>query len=395
MSTTAAKKEYLLLPLFEKFIADNKNGKRLQSNGKRVSEGTIENYVCVYKLLVKYSTTQKNALRFLPVNKLTHRQLITEKNYWAKFYKNFTGYLYNNCKHYDNYVGFVVKIIKVLFNYISKKLLLPIGNFHEQFYVRKEQVPIITLLPEQLNFLIYDTGFEQQLNKRMQQVKDTFVFGCTVALRFSDLMLLKQSNLRIVNDVWYLLARSKKTSAESQIQLPDYAIAIIKKYKKQKGGFLLPRFNNVNLNKFVKRLTEQAGFTQPMSKKRERQGVVKDIGLQSEAMLLKQQQLRAEAIATQTDVAPVENTTTAATTKKTTAKKQIRFCDLVTTHTMRRTAITTMLCLGMPEHLVRKISGHSPMSKEFFRYVALAQVYQDKETTVMFDKLKEKTLTTH
>jgi hypothetical protein len=46
----------------------------------------------------------------------------------------------------------------------------------------------------------------------------------------------------------------------------------------------------------------------------------------------------------------------------------------------------------MPEHLVRKISGHSPMSKEFFRYVALAQVYQDKETQTMFDKLKYKTL---
>jgi hypothetical protein len=41
-----------------------------------------------------------------------------------------------------------------------------------------------------------------------------------------------------------------------------------------------------------------------------------------------------------------------------------------------------MLSLGMPEHAVRKISGHSPMSKEFFRYVSLAQSYQDKETSV-------------
>ena len=59
---------------------------------------------------------------------------------------------------------------------------------------------------------------------------------------------------------------------------------------------------------------------------------------------------------------------------------------------MRRTPITTMLCLGMPEHIIRKISGHSPMSKEFFRYVALAQSYQDKETSQMFDRLKEKKL---
>ena len=69
-----------------------------------------------------------------------------------------------------------------------------------------------------------------------------------------------------------------------------------------------------------------------------------------------------------------------------------RFCDLVTTHTMRRTAITTMLSLGVPEQVVRKISGHSAMSKEFFRYVAFAQSYQDQETSRMFEKLKEKQL---
>ena len=52
-----------------------------------------------------------------------------------------------------------------------------------------------------------------------------------------------------------------------------------------------------------------------------------------------------------------------------------------------RTAITTMLMLGMPEHLVRKISGHAANSKEFFRYVLLSQSFIDDETDRMFDKL--------
>jgi intergrase/recombinase len=51
-----------------------------------------------------------------------------------------------------------------------------------------------------------------------------------------------------------------------------------------------------------------------------------------------------------------------------------------------------MLSLGVPEAVVRKISGHSPMSKELFRYVSVAQTYQDQEVNKMFDKLKEKTL---
>jgi intergrase/recombinase len=71
-------------------------------------------------------------------------------------------------------------------------------------------------------------------------------------------------------------------------------------------------------------------------------------------------------------------------------KHAFRFCDVATTHTMRRTAITTMLSLGVPEQIVRKISGHSPGSKEFYRYVSWAQSYQDKETEKMFSRLQEK-----
>ena len=151
--------------------------------------------------------------------------------------------------------------------------------------------------------------------------------------------------------------RSKKTSVETQICLPDYAIEILQQYPKLKGGYLLPRFNITNLNLYVKQLTEKAGLTHNIGKSRGKRGSNKEI--------------------------------TMSTDNK---KASYRFCDLVTTHTMRRTAITTMLCLGMPEQVVRKISGHSPMSKEFFRYVSLAQAYQDKETAIVFDKLKDKNL---
>ena len=73
-------------------------------------------------------------------------------------------------------------------------------------------------------------------------------------------------------------------------------------------------------------------------------------------------------------------------------KKAYRFCDIASTHTMRRTAITTMLCLGMQEQLVRKISGHAPGSKEFYRYVLWAQTYMDHEAEKVFEKLKGKEL---
>jgi len=130
-----------------------------------------------------------------------------EKNYWTKFYKKFTDYLYIDCGHFDNYAGANIKNIRTFFGYLNKTLLLQTGGFYKQFFVRKEAVPIVTLLPEELNHFIYNKPFEESLSAQLKKVKDVFVFGCTVALHFSDLMLLKKANLRINSNSWYLVVR--------------------------------------------------------------------------------------------------------------------------------------------------------------------------------------------
>lgn len=348
------KGEIPFFALYNKFIQDSKTGRRLQPNGKKIGSGTLSNYGYTLSLLQRFCIAKNFKLRIRPIKYLTKREMVTEKNYWKKFYKKFTSYLYTDCGHFDNYVGQNIKILRVFFNYLQKDLLIPVGDFHKSFYVRKEEIPIVTLLPEELNFIIYNKTFEAGLSAKMQQVKDVFVFGCTVALRISDLLTLKKSNLRITGNDWFLIVRSRKTHTDTQIRLPDYAIDIIKRHN-YKNNKLLPHFNKVNLNKYIKLLIELAGYTQLTGKIRERQGKAKEIN------------------ATQGNRTAV-----------------YRFCDLVTAHTMRRTAITTMLSLGVPEQVVRKISGHSPMSKEFFRYVAVAQAYQDQEVTKMFEKLKQK-----
>ena len=50
-----------------------------------------------------------------------------------------------------------------------------------------------------------------------------------------------------------------------------------------------------------------------------------------------------------------------------------KYYDHLSSHTMRRTAITTLLVLGVPEQVVRRVSGHAPGSKEFYKYVVIAQ----------------------
>ena len=62
--------------------------------------------------------------------------------------------------------------------------------------------------------------------------------------------------------------------------------------------------------------------------------------------------------------------------------------DKMSSHMMRRTAITTLLILGMPEHLVRKISGHSAASGSFNRLLRYAQSYMDREIDIVHSKLE-------
>jgi integrase len=72
---------------------------------------------------------------------------------------------------------------------------------------------------------------------------------------------------------------------------------------------------------------------------------------------------------------------------KTKAGNSFRFCDHISSHTMRRTAITNLLVLGVPEMVVRKISGHAAGSKEFYRYVSLAQDYTNLHLKEAYNRL--------
>ncbi|WP_435578741.1 tyrosine-type recombinase/integrase [Gilvibacter sp.] len=339
-----------LLKLYQTFIRDSETGKRLKKNGERIKKASIDNYKYVYRNLVEFENVTGFELRICDASRLTKREYLTEKNYWKKFYKRYTDYLYKKgC--YDNYVGHNVKVIRTFFNYLKNDRDFNTGDFQRLFYVRKEEVDILVLSPEQLKYLIHDKDLEKNLTPGLRRIKDIFVFGCTTGLRFSDLFLLTNKNFEYQGDSWYLKIKSKKTKTYSYIKLPEYGAQIYLKYRPR--SVKKPIFDSLslfNFNKSLKKLGERAEFTQPVNWSREQLGRVKGL-------------------------------------KSTHNSNVIRFCDKMSSHMMRRTAITTLLILGMPEHLVRKISGHSHGSASFNRYVHYAQAYIDKEIEKVHEKL--------
>jgi integrase len=345
------KKVIPIIPLFNQFIKDTETGKRLKKNGEKIKSGSIDNYRYVLHNLIKFSTDTAFELRICDAQKLSTRELSSEKNYWKKFYQKYTEYLYKNGCH-DNYVGANIKVIRVFFNYLKNDKDFFTGDFQRLFYVRKEEIEIFVLSPEQLKFLIHDKEFEQKLTASLQKIKDIFVFGCTTGLRYSDIFLLTSKNFEMVNGEWFLKLKSLKTKTFSFIKLPSYAITIFEKYiSTNSKQTIFGKISLFNFNKNLKQIGEEALFTAPIEVSREKQG--------------KTQKL----------------------TKKTDKTKN-RFCDKMSSHMMRRTAITTMLILGMPEHLVRKISGHSTSSSSFNRYVHYAQSYIDLEISKVHSKLE-------
>jgi integrase len=330
--------------LYQKFVDETSKGKRLQKNGKSVSQSTIKSYKVLLKNIKLFESNSKEIFLINVNYKYSKRLFELEKRKYNKFYIKFTDFLYQKgCT--DNYVGILIKYLRSFFNYLNENKGYNTGLFYKEFYIRKEEIPVIVLNMMQLKLLISNREFESKLPKHLMTTKDLFVLGCTVGLRFSDLISLKKKNLIIDENKYYIVSRSLKTSTDTRIKLPEYAKDILIKYKTNPKN-LLPTISLNQFNKNLKDIGLIAGWTYEVGKERCRRGVRREIKNNG---------------------------------------KTYRFCDLISSHIMRRTAITTLLIHGMPEPLVRKISGHAPGSKEFYKYVQYSESFLDKETDRVFD----------
>jgi integrase len=342
------KKAIELLPAFRQFIIASKTGRRVTPSGKRICNSTIEQYRYTYKLVEKYEQYNGSILTIPLIHRSSVRELQKHKLYWKRFYSKFLQFMYGR-GNFDRYISTILKTIKTFFNYELNEKSLPIGNFHKRFALPSENLVPVVLEPYQLKYLILNKEFHESLTKSLKIVKDIFVFGCTVGLRYSDLLSLKKENIQTTATGSFVILNTQKTGAYVKIPLPDYILEIIEKYKTKAGKYVLPRLAKENMNMQIKRVIEKAGWVYPLIKIRNRQGK------------------------------PVE--------LKTKDKKSYRFCDNITSHTMRRTAITTLLMMGVPEAMVRKISGHAPESKEFYKYVSIVQDYLNEEVLNAYNKL--------
>ena len=345
-------KQILLLSWFKQFIKESASGKRRTPAGKRIAKGTIEQYETVYKYLEKFEDAKGATLRIALLFGHQQRLYRREKAYWKNMKLAFENYLRNEYHCFDVYIASVFKTLKTFFNYLELEKGLPVGKFHKQFRFPAYSYQPVLIGTEQLQRLITDGALRDVLPIYLEESFDIFLFGCVAGLRYHDLMKLRKTDVQKIDGRYFLQTAAQKTGTPVIIPLPDFAIAILERLQKTRGRYLLRGLSNGNFNLHIKKIMEMAGYTQPLPKFRYRKNVLTEV--------------------------------------KTKQGKSYRFCDHITAHTMRRTAITTLLMLDVPEQVVRRISGHAPGSKEFYRYVSIARDYTNRHLSQAYDRLLKK-----
>lgn len=237
------------------------------------------------------------------------------------FYNDFVAFFYR--KNYSpNTVGRHVKILKTLMRHAREESLHENTEIDRKaFKAMKVEVDNIYLSTDEISRL-YDLDLAKR--PELELVRDVFLVGCYTAQRYSD-----YSKIRIENivdkqrGIKFIELIQQKTSERVIIPIKPELNSILQKY-----NFTLPKTHEQKVNERIKKIAREAGITQIIPTESERGGVI--------------------------------------------VKKDVAKCDLIKTHTARRTGCTNMYLAGIPAIDIMKISGHKT-EREFLNYIKVSK----------------------
>lgn len=223
-----------------------------------------------YLQKVKMDPTNKTYWRY----ELTRRRLeefikykysvsdIPLKDINVLFVENFLLYNENvhGCNH--NTAMKFVQRLRTVVNFAKNTGILfvdPFGNFKVKF----ERTDRGYLTMEEI-MAIYHHTFP---SRRLEQVRDLFIFSCFTALSYIDVCELQPDDISTGFDgnLW-IIRKRHKTKVTASIRLLDIPIAILKKYKgKLPDGKLLPIISNQRVNDYLKEIAAICGINKKLT----------------------------------------------------------------------------------------------------------------------------------
>lgn len=166
-----------------------------------------------------------------------------------EFYESFTEFLEKNLDNTHNTVIKKIKALKAFLHYSATKKLISRETFNNFDTKTIESVKLA--LTEQELARLYNLNLAQ--TKELALMRDLFCFACFTGLKFSEIISLKQEDVKD----YKIIIENQYTKIKTRIPLNNYAQLILYRYA-GKGKNCFPSIPNVYANKYVKELGKLA-----------------------------------------------------------------------------------------------------------------------------------------
>jgi hypothetical protein len=309
----------------ETFVADAASGKRLAIAGnskKRYSAGSLRvlrGFMLSWNMFQGIETEGVRKRRGKEYPKQPYKPL-DFNDITIDTYNDFVQFFYKrNCG--ANYIGKHIKSLKTIMRQareegyhnnmeIERKAFKTISEPSESIYLREAE------LDKLFKFDLSD-------NKQLEVVRDVFLAGCYTAQRYSDYSHITKDNLKLYSGNKVIELIQAKTGEKCIIPVRPELDEILQKY-----DYTLPKTYEQMVNEGIKKIGLSAGITEVIRSEKSRGGMK--------------------------------------------VKTNVKKCDLICTHTARRTGCTLMYLAGLSVIDIMKISGHKT-EKEFLKYIKVGK----------------------
>ena len=213
-------------------------------------------------------TGYKNTANHLNNFEVKSKSKITFENIDISTLKQFQNHLITERGLNNITVAKQISTLKTILDRARKEYKINVNQDYRDFSVARNDsnFEVIVLTDTELQNII---DLDLSDNKRLDKVRDIFVFSCTTGLRFSDLANLKPEHIRDGS----IKKTAIKTTQKLDIPLNAISEAILEKYIGQYKP--LPIISSQKLNKYIKELGELAHIDTPIEKVREYGAITK------------------------------------------------------------------------------------------------------------------------
>jgi len=197
----------------------------------------------------KYEVTRKHLQKFLLLK--YHLTDISLKEIKHMFLCDFEIYLMTTAGCNANTTAKFMQFFKRIILIARNNGLIAIDPF-ANYKIRLTKVDRGYLTQDDVEKILQ----KQISTKRLELVRDIFIFSCFTGLAYIDVKNLTEKNIRTSFDgnLW-IMTKRQKTKVESNILLLDVPKMILEKYKgKSTNNQLLPILSNQKMNAYLKEI---------------------------------------------------------------------------------------------------------------------------------------------